>query len=1195
MTDDRERYQRGAFAETVRRAFGAYKRRQAIEALARWAAICLPGAAALFLVALILPPERIWSGLLALVGAVWVVGTLVRYLFYPLLRPGSGKSYLIWLEGRSGLGRNELINALDLEQDSSRWEGDEISRELIGRAVKRGEETLSALPLAKFHKKMAIAPKVSFGLLGLLPFVVVWLWSQVAFRDAADLFLKAGHESVVPNITLTVLPGDLKAERGASVQIQAFAEGRRRPGSVNIDIRRPDGAWVASEMIRTESDGADRDGYEFIASVLKGDLEYRVGAGWATSPIYKIRVLEKLQALGYRKLYKSPAYTGVPPLQEVSINGNLSALQGSEVTLFIRHRRDSSTGDLIFSNPVSSATGQQVGTYRLPLTAETDGLLQASWLMERPGSYRIELRDEAEGDVWVSDSFQVETVPDLVPAVRLLSPPPEIDLPSDMFVTLVIDCIDDFGLGELALIYGRANDDPTRVELASWENEREARITYNWNLDDVTLMPGQELHYYLQVTDNDIIHGPKIGETDLFTIRFPSMAEMFSKSNEEKVETMVTVSEAMETQDQLQKDLAKIAQEMLKDEDVSWERQQEVKDLLDRQSELGEKVESMQQALQTSQERIENQNLFSGDMAQKVQEIQSLVQEIQSEEFRQIIEKMNQAMESMNGKELQKAMEEMKITQEEISQSLDRTLQMLHRLLEEEKLDQILQQVAEMENLQEEINKQLEMGLEMEQKNQQGEKSDECKKGDEKSDDSEQADQQSDQSDADKDQSDEAEAGDKETGEKAPADSLGGDCNKPMSPEEAAEMAARQEELRKALEKLKEQLAELQKECEKSGNEEMAKALEEQMQKSDSEQTLKDMKQALEAMQKNQRQPSLKFGRKAKTGLEEMKSAMMQCKQEIDIEKLEAIARACYNVANRMVRSSHLQEDIAESGNRLAPGQLAVVEQELYDEIGDVSDSLMAVARETTVITREHLRALREIMDKIASARNQLESGRRQQGLIKVRESVLSLNSIVKGLLEAANNAQSSCSSSSCASPFNRMQKMSGQQSSMNQMTMQQMQSMQMPRQGMSSGQSMLRMAARQEMIKQGLSEIRDELEGQGGTKEELGQIIEEMEQVVDDLKNRRAARPLIERQEQILNRLLTAQRSMRRRDESKRRRSHVGINPGDRLAPEAVGPGESLEEILQRAMLRGAKDPVPVEYRRMVERYMQTLLQGTP
>jgi len=145
----------------------------------------------------------------------------------------------------------------------------------------------------------------------------------------------------------------------------------------------------------------------------------------------------------------------------------------------------------------------------------------------------------------------------------------------------------------------------------------------------------------------------------------------------------------------------------------------------------------------------------------------------------------------------------------------------------------------------------------------------------------------------------------------------------------------------------------------------------------------------------------------------------------------------------------------------------------------------------------------------------------------------------------------------------------------------------------MGQGEAMLRMAARQEMIRKGLEEVRQEMNGSGQTMNEIGQAVEEMEELVEDLRNRRADPRLIERQEKILSRLLTAQRSIRKREESEERISRTGVDPALRIGPGQLELGESREEALERAMLRGSQDPVPAEYRGMVERYLRSLLRS--
>jgi hypothetical protein len=98
----------------------------------------------------------------------------------------------------------------------------------------------------------------------------------------------------------------------------------------------------------------------------------------------------------------------------------------------------------------------------------------------------------------------------------------------------------------------------------------------------------------------------------------------------------------------------------------------------------------------------------------------------------------------------------------------------------------------------------------------------------------------------------------------------------------------------------------------------------------------------------------------------------------------------------------------------------------------------------------------------------------------------------------------------------------------------------------------------------------------------DLDEVIREMEEIVEELRARKAEQRIIERQERVLSRLLSAQRSIRKRDRTEERLARTGVNPGQRPSPAWVETGRSP-----------SKDPVPAEYRRMVEIYMQLLLRS--
>jgi hypothetical protein len=88
------------------------------------------------------------------------------------------------------------------------------------------------------------------------------------------------------------------------------------------------------------------------------------------------------------------------------------------------------------------------------------------------------------------------------------------------------------------------------------------------------------------------------------------------------------------------------------------------------------------------------------------------------------------------------------------------------------------------------------------------------------------------------------------------------------------------------------------------------------------------------------------------------------------------------------------------------------------------------------------------------------------------------------------------------------------------------------------------KMAREQQMIRQSMQEINrlENKDGQGGLGN-LEKIIKEMEQTETDLVNKRIKEETLERQEEILSKLLDAEKAENERDEEEKRESTEGKN----------------------------------------------------
>ncbi len=128
-------------------------------------------------------------------------------------------------------------------------------------------------------------------------------------------------------------------------------------------------------------------------------------------------------------------------------------------------------------------------------------------------------------------------------------------------------------------------------------------------------------------------------------------------------------------------------------------------------------------------------------------------------------------------------------------------------------------------------------------------------------------------------------------------------------------------------------------------------------------------------------------------------------------------------------------------------------------------------------------------------------------------------------------------------------------------------------------------LAERLKRIEEGLGERDGDILG------DLGKITDEMEEVARDLMEYNVDRELIEREERILSRMLDAQRSVHKREFSKKR---VAERPGkdERRDPPSLPEDLGETESIRKDLLRELGEKYPQEYRDLIRAYFEKLLR---
>ena len=130
--------------------------------------------------------------------------------------------------------------------------------------------------------------------------------------------------------------------------------------------------------------------------------------------------------------------------------------------------------------------------------------------------------------------------------------------------------------------------------------------------------------------------------------------------------------------------------------------------------------------------------------------------------------------------------------------------------------------------------------------------------------------------------------------------------------------------------------------------------------------------------------------------------------------------------------------------------------------------------------------------------------------------------------------------------------------------------------------------AARQAALREALKEMQKERQQRGEKTQDLQQIIDGMDKTETELVNKQLTNEMMQRQNEIMTRLLEAENAERERKQDEKRKSETAQELERKLPP-------SLQEYLKKReaeidLYKTVSPDVTPYYRSLVEEYMRTL-----
>ena len=716
---------------------------------------------------------------------------------------------------------------------------------------------------------------------------------------------------------------------------------------------------------------------------------------------------------------------------------------------------------------------------------------------------------------------------------------------------------DDYLVNEVTFLYRVVGKNALWKRVVLFEGGvSQYTITHAVDLVNLGVKSGETLEYQFAVKDNDGLRGGKTFRTPVMTLERMGAERVAQLLEKQEAGIGAGMSKSSKTLKELQKESQKL-QESLQQNQQGWDQETKIKNWLNEQQKMVETLKQLEKKQADVNKQKNAVNPPSQELQKKKDELNKRMKQLTSPEMQKLIDEINRLMEQKANKEqLQEKMQKLNEMSQESSKELEKLMEQLKQLELEEALENQLDRMQEWTEKEESLQKALEQ-----------------EKGKEVSESVQQ--QQEAQNEALKD----IEKGSQDIEQKNQA------LEKPM------DLKAGETERKEAEDAAKKASQEMKNNRKSGATEQMKKSAQK-------------MKEAMQKMQEGFEQ--------------EQKKRMAE-----DYQALRALLE-------NLIDASSRQESILIELRKMSPDnpkQVALNREQmrLKESLQFIEDSLMALAKRQTMISQFVTREMSRVNVQMAFSLEKMKVRNPRSAAQHQQFVMTGLNNLADMLMESLQNMQQQMNSEqkkegdkSCDNPNKSGQgkqgkpkpgsKLSESQKALGE----QLQKMQQRKQGKpgqdgkpqggdpqspgEGGESsqrelneeLAKMALMQEALRRQVEQLRKELgqEGKQGMSNALQEVEKMMEQNEKDLVNGKVTPQSLERQKQIMTRLLEHEKAERKQEQEDRRESNQAPNFVPIVPPELAE--EARKKASEREALRRVQPAFKPYYKQSVQKYLQ-------
>ena len=899
---------------------------------------------------------------------------------------------------------------------------------------------------------------IFFGLLLLLILLMVFLPSFAVQPTQRIVNYEQHFEKPLP-YQVEIEQDDIETTQGKEVKFNIHVTGDRIP----------DAFYVKSEQGQQLMTRGSANDFSYTFKNLFNDLTFNVIGGEYTSRPLHITVHPNPTLLSYSCELHYPVYIHRSN-ETLSAKTRLIVPQGTQL-VFSFNTRD--TEQLSVSRDSLSTD----------LTANED-VFEYRFVAAQSTKFEVQVQN-AWNQTIEPLPFSVDVLPDAYPDIRVESF--DEQLSTDVYFSGLVT--DDYGFSKLT--FNCIVKEPVEKKIVRTVpldlRQTRSSFFYQFNMDSLGVMPGQNMEVYFEVWDNDGFHGPKSKRSETFTYYKPSETALDSIANQQSEDIMERLSQNSQETESLQEQIEKMLQDLIQKKDLDWSDKARMKELLEKQQQIQDEWNRLQEEQEQLADFMREHDIANEELRDKQEQINKLFDQVIPEQLQKIMEQIDKLLEDMPREQMQQLMKDIRQNNQNMQDLLDRNLSLLQQLQMQKELTDLAEKLDQLgEELQDENTE-----------NQNGENG--------------------------------------ENGE-----------NQQKSAEEAQEeFQQMMEELEQLLEQNQEMQQPLNLEMDEELQNDINQDLQDAMQNKQNGQQQQSQQNKQDAGQKMQQMANNMMMQMQMQGMQQMAEdahllrillenvVHASHEQEDLMNQIGSLHTDDPSLSEKIIQ----QKEIADNFNmvrdslRSMASRQPMIQNFVFTELQSIDNQ-----------TENAMKQLHELKLSMAVRHQQTAMMSMNNLALMLAESLENMENSMDAM-----GMPMQCSRPKSGQGSQSMQQMQQLQQQLTEQLRQMQQQMQESGQQMQNSMSeqFARMAAEQEMLRQGMQQMLNEMKENGQIGDDgLNQIIQDMEKLEEELVNRQLNRKTIERSQRIETRMLESQKAMEEREREEQRRSNEYQGP---------------------------------------------------